>query len=78
MPQIAQQDYLRVEISDLANLTEEEVQKINELHNRGTLMDALIVTEDSFCKILVDSIDYNDSITLVAPGGSLVGIDCAL
>lgn len=69
---------MRIEISDLANPTETEIQKIVELHERGTLMDAIIVTEDSFCKIIVDSIDYNDAITIVSPGSVLVGIDCSL
>lgn len=38
-------------------------------------MDALILTNDCVCRVLVDSIELDDAITIIAPGGVTTGLD---
>ena len=43
MPQIAQQDYLRIDIADMEELTSEEKAKLRDAVARNVLFDTIIV-----------------------------------
>ena len=45
MPQVAQQDYLRIEVADVTQLSADEKKQINDAAERGVLLDALVVAE---------------------------------
>lgn len=45
MPQVAQQDYIRINIADFANLTDNEVQEIRNVLARGLIFDTIMSNE---------------------------------
>lgn len=75
MPQIAQQDYLRIEIDGLPEeITDADKARIRELHDRGILMDALLIIQRQECRVVTDNIYVNDEIVIVF-NGALTVID---
>ena len=56
MPQIAQQDYLVVEIQNPESLTAEEMSRLRELHRRGVLLDAVIKTNGFLYRVVSDEL----------------------
>ena len=62
MPQIAQQDYIKLEIANISNLTEAEKEVIKKHIDNGTILDCLIpdARSNAVCRIVTYS---------VTPGG---------
>ena len=52
MPQIAQQDYIRIEIEDASALTDAEKAKLAAKVAEGTIFDCIIVYEDSESRVV--------------------------
>lgn len=52
MPNIAQQDYLRIEVADFKNPTASEIALIKKSVEQGTIFDALIVSENQTSKVI--------------------------
>lgn len=79
MPQIAQQDYVRLSIADLSNLTEDEKKKIRDLHERGILMDALLEVADGdlTMRVVTDAIGEADTVIVFNEEGTVVKLDVA-
>lgn len=77
MPQAANQDYIRLDIKDLSNLTVDERRKIWDLHDRGILMDALLVLDDGDCimRVLTDSLGAADEVSVIDSNGQIVKLD---
>ena len=74
MPQIAQQDYLRLEINSIPEeITDADKARIQELHDRGILMDALLVFHECVCRVLTDDIYSSGDFSFVY-GGEIVTI----
>lgn len=77
MAQIAQQDYVRLSIADLSNLTEDERKKIRDLHERGILMDALLEVADGdlIMRVVTDAIGESDTVIVFNGEGKVVMLD---
>lgn len=73
MPQIAQQDYIRIEIEDITALTDAEKAKIAEKVANGTIFDCLIVTSDYTSRV----IGHDDTTISIANVGSKAILDVA-
>lgn len=52
MPQVAQQDYLRISVENSGTLTAEEKRQIKETAERGVLLDALIVCDGEESRVI--------------------------
>lgn len=81
MPQIAQQDYIYIEVDDLAGLAEEEKLKIRDAHKRGVIFDVIIVFAggDILLRVVADLIGSYDVIVVYsAQEHSLIEIDVSL
>jgi len=79
MPQIAQQEYLTLETSDLSNMTAEQRAKIQEYHKRKILFDLVIIDGGSQLRVVADRIDVDDTILVYSPADvELVSIDVSV
>ena len=58
MPQIAQQDYIKLEIANISNLTEAEKEVIKKHIDNGTILDCLIpdARSNAVCRIVTYSV----------------------
>lgn len=56
MPQIAQQDYIRIPIADLTEMTDSEKAEIKKAIDNNTIFDCIIQTEHGESRILAVSI----------------------
>lgn len=70
MPQVAQQDYLKIQIADLANVTDAEKATIREKVSQGIIFDCIIVSGEIVAKVvsLFDdtiSIAVEDSLAVI-------------
>ncbi len=77
MPQIAQQDYIRIPIAGgPSELTQDERNYIYSLHDRGVLLDAVLDFSDggNICRVIEDGIGNTDTISIVY-NGTLTVID---
>ena len=72
--QIAQQDYLFVDVLDgLEDLSAEEKAKIRDLHERGLLFDAVIRVQGfQLLRVIADTIDLDDTIVVWNAGAAEV------
>ena len=54
MPQIAQQDYIKLEIANISSLTEAEKEVIKKHIDNGTILDCLIpdARSNAVCRIV--------------------------
>ena len=79
MPQIAQQDYLKLEISDFGSLSTNEKQAIRDFRDKGVLFDVLIVGDngDRICRIVADEIDNSDTVSVIY-GGEVHTLDVGI
>lgn len=77
MPQIAQQDYVRLSIAEPTDLTVEEKTKIKDLHKRGILMDAHLEVADGdrIMRVVTDAIDEDDTVVVFNNEGIAVLLD---
>ena len=80
MPKIANQDYIRLDIKNPSNLTEDEKRKIWDLHDRGILMDTLLVQNDGDCimRVLTDTLGAADEVSVIDGTGNIVKMDVSL
>lgn len=76
MPQIAQQDYIRIPIAGgPSELTQDEKNYIYSLHDRGVLLDAVLdFGGNNICRVIEDGINNTDTISIVY-SGTLTVID---
>lgn len=58
MPQIAQQDYIKLEIDNISSLTEAEKKVIKKHIDNGTILDCLIpdAGSNAVCRIVTYSV----------------------
>lgn len=71
MPQIAQQDYLKIQIEDLSNVTDAEKAIIREKVSQGIIFDCIIVSGELVAKVVslfdnLISIAVEDSLAVIA------------
>lgn len=68
--QVAQQDYLRIQLErNPLNLTAEEKAKIVDAHKNGTIYDVVLVNADGDTAIIIaDQIETDDLIAVFASG----------
>lgn len=82
MPQIAQQDYIYLEIDGMMSddFTNKDKQAILDLHERGLLLDTVLVFSGGKkkTKIIADFIDSNDTIVFYDPVDGIIAVDVAV
>lgn len=77
MPQIAQQDYIRIPIAGgPSELTQDEKNYIYSLHDRGVLLDAVLdFGGNNICRVIEDGINNTYDTISIVYNGTLTVID---